>query len=159
MSERDRHIRLQSGFTLLEILVVLVIATFMFTLIPPLFSGALPGVKLKGAARDLAVVLRDTRSQAIISNTEQTLHLDRETWSYRVGDGKPVTLPEGISVTIRPHAAETGLSATQQSLSFFPDGSSSGGEIILQGGDRSYRLDVDWLTGNIRIEEAATHAS
>ena len=159
MNERDRHIRLQGGFTLLEILVVLVIAIFMFTLIPPLFSGALPGVKLKGAARDLAVVLRDTRSQAIISNTEQTLHLDMETQSYRVGEGKPAPLPEGITVTIRPHAAETGLNTTQQSLSFFPDGSSSGAQIILQSGNRSYRLDVDWLTGNIRIEETSIDAS
>lgn len=159
MNERGRHFRSQGGFTLLEILVVLVIATFMFTLIPPLFSGALPGVKLKGATRDLAVVLRDTRSQAIISNTEQTLHLDMETRVYRIGTGKPVPLPDDITITIQPHAAETGLNTTQQSLSFFPDGSSSGGEIFLQGGKRSYRLDVDWLTGNIRIEEASIDAS
>lgn len=159
MNVSSRHFRLQSGFTLLEILVVLVIATFMFTLIPPLFSGALPGVKLKGAARDLAVVLRDTRSQAIISNTEQTLHLDMETQVYRIGSGKPALLPDGINITIQPHAAETGLDTTQQSLSFFPDGSSSGGQIILQGENRSYRLDVDWLTGNIRIEEISIDAS
>lgn len=159
MNESGRHVRLQGGFTLLEILVVLVIATFMFTLIPPLFSGALPGVKLKGAARDLAVALRDTRSQAIISNTEQTLHLDMETQVYRIGSGKPAPLPDGITINIQPHAATMGLNTTQQSLSFFPDGSSSGGQIILQGGNRSYRLDVDWLTGNIRIEETSIDAS
>ena len=159
MNERIRHFRFQGGFTLLEILVVLVIATFLFTLIPPLFSGALPGVRLKGTARDLVVVLRDTRSQAIISNSEQTLHLDREKQGYRIGEGKHTTLPEGISLRMQAHADETGLDATQQSIRFFPDGSSSGGQIILQGGSRSFLLDVDWLTGNIRIEEASIHES
>ena len=46
------------GFTLLEILVVMVIAGLMIALVPPLFSGAVSGTKLKASARDLAVVLR-----------------------------------------------------------------------------------------------------
>jgi general secretion pathway protein H len=156
---RNRHIRATGGFTLLEILVVLIIATLLFTLIPPLFSGALPGVKLKGAARDLVVVLRATRSQAIITNTEQTLHHDMETRAYRVGSGKPATLPDGITISIQPHASASGLDTTHQTVSFFPDGSSSGGQLLLQGGSRSYKLDVDWLTGKIRIEEASVRDS
>ena len=156
---RIRPFRPQRGFTLLEILVVLIIATLLFTLVPPLFSGALPGVRLKGAARDLAVVLRETRSRAIVSNTEQTLLLDTETPSYRAGNGKPVSLPGGISLNLQPNEGITTLTATRQSLRFYPDGSSSGGRIILRGESRGYRLDVDWLTGNIRIEEAATDDS
>jgi len=159
VSERIRPFRPQGGFTLLEILVVLMIATFMFTLVPPLFSGALPGVRLKGAARDLTVTLRDTRSRAIISNAEQILHLDMETRVYRVGNGKSVTLPEGTTLTLQPHAGETGPDTDQHTLRFYPDGSSSGGQITLQGDNRAYQLDVDWLTGNIRIEEVATHDS
>jgi general secretion pathway protein H len=159
VSEANRHISIQGGFTLLEILVVLVIATLLFTLIPPLFSGALPGVKLKGAARDLAVVMRDVRSQAIITNTEQTIHLDTEAQAYHVGSGKPAALPEGITITMQPHAQETGLEATQPYLRFFPDGSSSGGQFILQGGSHSYQLDVDWLTGSIQLRDASARGS
>ena len=55
-----------------------VIAGLMIALIPPLFSGAVSGTKLKGSARDLAVALRETRSQAIIRNTEQLVQLDLE---------------------------------------------------------------------------------
>ena len=159
MSKGNRHLGTQGGFTLLEILVVLVIATLLFTLIPPLFSGALPGVKLKGAARDLAVTMRDVRSQAIITNTEQTIHLDMEAQAYQVGSGKPAALPEGITITMQPHTEETGLGTTQPYLRFFPDGSSSGGQFILQDSSRSYQLDVDWLTGAIQINEASARGS
>ena len=36
------------GFTLLELLVVLLIASLVVGLIPPLFSAAVPGAQLKG---------------------------------------------------------------------------------------------------------------
>ena len=159
MSTENRQLCTQGGFTLLEILVVLVIATLLFTLIPPLFSGALPGVRLKGAVRDLAVVMRDVRSQAIITNTEQTIHIDTETQAYHVGSGKPSALPEGVTITMQPHAEETRLETAQPYLRFFPDGSSSGGQFILQDGSRSYQLDVDWLTGAIQIDEASARGS
>lgn len=159
MSKGNSHLSTQGGFTLLEILVVLVITTLLFTLIPPLFSGALPGVRLKGAARDLAVVMREVRSQAIITNTEQTIHLDTETHAYHVGSGKPSALPEGITIIMQPHEEETRLETTQPYLRFFPDGSSSGGQFILQHGSRSYQLDVDWLTGAIQINETSARGS
>jgi general secretion pathway protein H len=159
VSKGNRHLSTQGGFTLLEILVVLVIATLLFTLIPPLFSGALPSVRLKGAARDLVVVMRDVRSQAIITNTEQTIYLDTEAQAYHVGSGKPSSLPEGITITMQPHAEETRLETRQPYLRFFPDGSSSGGLFILQDSSRSYQLDVDWLTGAIQISEASARGS
>ena len=55
------------------ILVVMVIAGLMIALVPPLFSGAVSGTKLKGSVRDLAVILRETRSQAIITNRAQVV--------------------------------------------------------------------------------------
>ena len=50
------------GFTLLELLVVLLIVSLLVALVPPLFSGAVPGAKLKAAVRDLAVTLRLARN-------------------------------------------------------------------------------------------------
>ena len=56
MSTAEQTLTRSSGFTLLEILVVMVIAVLMLTLIPPLFSSAVSGTKLKGSARDFVVV-------------------------------------------------------------------------------------------------------
>ena len=39
------------------------------------------------------------------------------------------------------------------SIRFFPDGSSTGGHISLIEGKTEYRVNVDWLTGRIAIED------
>ncbi|NBC88790.1 MAG: hypothetical protein GVX90_04750 [Alphaproteobacteria bacterium] len=34
---------------------------------------------------------------------------------------------------------------------FFPDGSATGGRITLSRDERQYRIDIDWLTGRVKI--------
>jgi general secretion pathway protein H len=114
-----------AGFTLLEMLVVMVIASLMIALVPPMFSGAVSGTRIKGSARDLAITLRESRSRAIIYNIEQRVHLDMENQRYRVGDGEATALPEGVSIDIEL--------------------------ITLRGGKHVWQLHLNWLTGNITI--------
>ena len=93
------------GFTLLEMMVVLVIAGLLFALTPPLFTGAVSGTRLKGLARDLVTMMRETRSQAIIRNAEQQMYLDTEARHYRAGDNRVLHLPEGVTMTVQPATA------------------------------------------------------
>lgn len=146
------------GFTLLEIMVVLVIVGLMVALVPPLFSGAVSGTKLKGSARDLAVALRETRSQAIIHNNEQLVHLDLETPRYRIGNGKIQALPADVAIAVETITGERVDPRAQHVLRFFPDGSSSGELVTLSGGDRAYHLQLNWLTGTITITEGVVNA-
>ena len=141
------------GFTLIEILVVLVIASLMISLVPPLFSGAVSSTQLKGSARDLAIALRETRSKAIIHNSEQLVYLDLKTPRYRIGNAKPQTLPEDVMMAVEVVTGATLTEKTQHVVRFFPDGSSSGELITLSGGNRAYHLQLNWLTGSITITE------
>ena len=154
-----RKLGTSSGFTLMEILVVMVIAGLMIALVPPLFSSAVSGTKLKGSVRDLAVILRETRSQAIITNREQVVQLDLETARYRVADGKPRTLPEGIEIAVELISGARLEDSAQHLLRFFPDGSSSGELITFSGGNRAYQLHLNWLTGSITINEGLSDES
>ena len=47
---------------------------------------------------------------------------------------------------------------TGGAIRFFPDGSSTGGEIMLAGAAGTFFVRVDWLTGRIRIDEGETAA-
>jgi len=147
-----------SGFTLLEIMVVMVIAALMIALVPPLFSSAVSGTKLKGSARDLAIVLRETRSQAIIRNTEQLVYLDLETPRYRIGNSKPQTLPADVVMAVQQVTGAYVEDMAQHVVRFFPDGSSSGELISLSGGNHTYYLQLNWLTGSIAITEGLRDA-
>jgi general secretion pathway protein H len=40
-------------------------------------------------------------------------------------------------------------------IDFFPDGSSTGGRVYLEIDARSLKVDVEWLTGRIRVQENA----
>ncbi len=141
------------GFTLLEILVVMTIAAMLLALVPPLLSGAVPGARLKAAARDLVAGLRLARSRAITTNTVTELSLDPKTGEYRIsGQVKPRHLPAGVQVQIQSNASGD---AEASAVQFYPDGSSSGGRITLKGSGRAYSVEVDWLTGSVDLAEMA----
>ena len=147
------------GFTLLELLMVLLIVSLLVGLVPPLFSGAVPGAQLKAAVRDLAVALRLARNQSITRNAETQVHLNLESPAYSIDSQTPHALPAGIDMEV---ASATGQRLTQRKqyvVHFFSDGSSSGTLITLTSGKHGYRLHVGWLTGRITIEEAAADAS
>ena len=126
----------------------------MIALVPPLFSGAVSGTRLKSSARDLATALRETRSRAIIHNAEQLVHLDLETPRYRVDGGKIETLPENVAINVELVTGAFVAESARHVVRFFPDGSSSGELITLSGGNRAYQLQLNWLTGRITITEA-----
>jgi general secretion pathway protein H len=142
----------QRGFSLLEILVVLALAVLMYALVPPLFS-ATGGAELRAAARQLAAGLRKTRVQAIAGRKEAVLSVDLEAKRFQAGDGgRAIALPQSAEVSVFTAKSEV-VEGRQAAIRFFPDGSSTGGAITVSGAGTRYRVDVDWLTGNVVIRE------
>jgi general secretion pathway protein H len=143
------------GFTLLELLVVLLIVSLLVALVPPLFSGAVPGAKLKAAVRDLAVTLRLARNQSITRDVEMQVHLNLESPAYAIGTQAPRSLPAGVELKVASSSEQSAVATTRHVVRFFSDGSSSGTLITLSRGKRSYDLHVGWLTGRVTIIEDA----
>jgi len=140
-----------AGFTLIELVVVLFIAGLLIAVAPPLISAAMPGVELKGTAREIAAALRFARNQAVLRQTDAAVRLDLEARRYSVsGRPKLNAIPEGIAVDLDTVQAEL-TEGRGGSIRFFPDGSSTGGRVTLSRGEAVYKVDVDWLTGRVRI--------
>lgn len=141
------------GFTLVELLMVLAIAGLMMSLTPPLISAVMPGVELKAAARRTAGALRITRERAISSGQDQAWVVNIEDNRYQIADTKrDGRLPAGIRLQLV--AAEQEMrSDNQGGIRFFPDGSSTGGRLVLSRGDSGYQVGVNWLTGRILIAD------
>lgn len=152
-SETGKGVKRQGGFTLLELLVVLVIGVLLVSLAPPLLSGLSGASELRGAARQLAAGLRSARNEAVSRQREATLTLDLDRRRFGVtGDPREITLPEGLALRLYTAQAEV-VDAATGGIRFFPDGSSTGGSITVSGANRAYRVTVDWLTGAITIVE------
>ena len=141
------------GVTLLELLVVMTIIGLMLAVVPPIVSGVLPGLEHEGAARELAAALRQARSRAITRNEPSDLYLDVEAKQYWTStDPQPVELPPGLQLELYG-AAELAPDETSGGIRFYPDGSSTGGQIVLSWDAQSYRVNVDWLLGKVQIDD------
>jgi general secretion pathway protein H len=148
---RPEHHR-NRGFTLVELLVVLVIISLMLALVGTSISRSVSGAEMRSAAREVAASLRYTRTRAILSKSEQVFSLDTESREYRAADREPETLPEGMSVELNTARSEL-TSETAGGIRFFPDGGSTGGNVRLEANGRVYRVNVAWLTGEASLEE------
>ncbi len=152
-SEAGKGVKRLRGFTLLELLVVLVIGVLLVSLAPPLLSGLSGATELRGAARQVAAGLRSARNEAVSRQREAVFTLDLEQSRFGVtGDPREIALPDGLGIRLYTAQAEV-VDAATGGIRFFPDGGSTGGSITVSGAKRAYRVTVDWLTGAIAIVE------
>ena len=141
----------RGGFTLLELLLVMALAAIMMVLVPPMVSSALPGTQLKSAARELAAGLRYARTHALTSREEAVLILDAEKRHFKItGRNRNYSIPESVDISMLTAESET-RGDSVGAIRFFPDGGSTGGRVNLRHGERGFGVDVDWLTGKVRI--------
>ena len=136
MTHRGNHGR-ASGFTLIEMIVVLVILGLMVGLV--LARGPLHSQRLdtEAAARGLAGALRVARGQALAEHRPVVVTVAAN--AYRVDRAPSHAVPTDVALS------------GDAAIRFAPDGSSSGGHIAVQGGTGRIGVAVDWLTGRVYL--------
>jgi general secretion pathway protein H len=141
------------GFSLLELLVVLLIMAGVAALVVPQFSTMTTLAGLRSNTRELASALRAARSDALARHREVALMVDVQNRTYGIAGASQVK-PLRREVELKLLTAHTEIvDANAGAIRFFPDGSSTGGRITLAAAARSYVVDVDWLTGRVQIHE------
>ena len=114
------HRRLAAGFTMVELLVVLVIISLMLALVGTSISRNISGAEMRSAATKVAASLRYTRTQAILSKSEKVFLVDTETRSYQAAEREAEELPEGMNVELNTARSEL-TSETAGGIRFYPD--------------------------------------
>ncbi|HEX6614656.1 MAG TPA: GspH/FimT family pseudopilin [Rhodanobacteraceae bacterium] len=140
----------QRGFTLLEVLAVLVLIGIAITVTAFSLDGGLDRARLDASARDIAAALRHTRTRALVEHRPQWFTLDLNARTFASPGRDPQALPGGTTLHVTS-AAEDVQHPGEARIRFFPDGSSTGGNIELVRKHREVRIDVDWLTGAVAM--------
>jgi general secretion pathway protein H len=146
------------GFTLLEVLVVVALMAVIASLAAPLLVRAVSGAEAQVWARQVAATLRNSRSLAIIENRNLAVTVDIDDRSIRIDDGAVKRLPDSLHIRVSSARSEQEDTRTA-GIRFFPDGSSTGGEIILQDAKSIYHVQIEWLTGQVAIVKGTADES
>ncbi|HYM85960.1 MAG TPA: GspH/FimT family pseudopilin [Pseudoxanthomonas sp.] len=145
------------GFTLLEILVVLALIAFATTLAAMAFTGGMEGMRLRSNAKEIAAQLRYARAQAIVTGIPQRFTIDPAGHTWRGAKQRNGDIPKSLRVEFTG-AREAGVRAGEGGILFFADGASTGGRIQLQVKRAAWRIDVGWLTGEVKLARVKTEA-
>ena len=103
----------------------------------------------------LALALRDNRPVRV--------RVESDLGGYRVGAVEPPRpWPADLALAFRRDAEDAWrtLQADPDArpvleLAFYPDGSSSGGQLKVGSGPGAYRLSLDWLLGRVEVARDA----
>ncbi len=134
----------QRGFTLLELVLVLVLLGLAYGLTGPLLGEGSAGTEMRAATHQIAAGLRKARSTAITQRREALLMLDMESRTFSVsGDTRVYTLPQPLNYRLYTAQSEV-FAGRLGSIRFFPDGSSTGGRVTVStAGGGSQSVDVE----------------
>lgn len=155
------------GFTLLELLVVLVLISLATALAAPRMTAPLENLQLKTAAKKIAAALRYSRSLAAGEKKNRICVFDFKAQAVRIypepeaGDNSEAaetpppafaySLPKGVMLKQAAAGAEILTDGAFQ-LVFFASGASSGGDIVLANDrGRAALIHVDFITGSVEI--------
>ena len=144
----------QRGFSLLEVIVVIVLIGLSYALLPKMLFSGVSGAELRSNVRAVATGLRLTRDAAINTRREAVMTLDLENREFTVqNDAKIHKLHEKLDVKLYTSQADL-VTDKVGGIRFYPDGSSNGGRVTVAAGGRAFEVDVDWLTGRVSIKDA-----
>jgi general secretion pathway protein H len=159
------------GFSLVEMIVVLVVISLSVALVTPSLSRFSRTIELTSAAKKISAILRYSRSEAVNQGQIYQIVFDSDLREVRVqrmesievkeesekreekAFKKTYPLPSGINMR------EMKISSPQYpselpTIEFYPNGGSNGGSILLKSEDRGgYRIKIHFVTGMVKVEK------
>jgi general secretion pathway protein H len=171
-SPHTSYFSVSFGFTLFELLVVLVIIGLMSAVVIPKLSGHLKSITVKTAAKKVGSALRFARNMAVSKKASVLTVFDLETHQLSIfvdqpslktnDDPKEESAQNGILISKNVYALPEGTQfesiasnpKEKISISFYPNGSSSGGKILVTNNKKKKLLiQVDSITGSTKVSE------
>ncbi|WP_321863818.1 GspH/FimT family pseudopilin [Pseudomonas paraveronii] len=134
----------QRGFTLFEMLVVILLISLAVGVLGLGARQAVQAANERRVVGQMVDALRTTRAGAILSGRAARTEFDLQRLTFQAPGRAPHAWPPSLQVTL--HTAEQLASAVE----FYPDGSSTGGNLLLANGSRRWRIDIGWLTGSVQ---------
>ena len=158
----------KKAFTLVELIVVVAIMTMGMSLFLGINYRQRETLRWRSNLRELHVFLKVARSYAVLERRTNECRYNLEQRSFEEGlRGKRVELAVGVECVLSEEqqvlveAQESDGSVAEAEkltpeivmVTFYADGGASGGPLELHGGRKGAFLEIDPLTGEVKVEE------
>ena len=151
MTPAALHRRCQaSGFSLLEMLLVMAIIASASLLAVAAMTGGFEGIQLRSSAKEIAAQLRYTRAQAIATGQAQSFTIDPRAHAWTAPNDRDGEIPKKLAIVFTG-AREVQPRDGEGAIMFFADGASTGGRVQLSIKRAAWNVDVAWLTGEVKL--------
>lgn len=138
----------RSGFTLIEVVAVMLIIALVASLVVTLMPGT-GRAQLRALALEMAAMLRSERQDAILSGHARQVFVDSEGRAL-VGDGrKSVVIPPDVVLDVL--GVNKLWSGHVSVVRFEPDGASTGAVFKLSRQEAEYEVRVNWYSGAVAV--------
>jgi general secretion pathway protein H len=145
----------ESGFTMLELVCVLVLLALIMGLVMPGLLRAWQRERDRASLRQLAVALRTARSEAATRRLRVRLFIDLKTGVYRLEGGSQRATLSGMKLTEASLVWQDPFKRYGY-FAFYADGSSSGGHLTLTDpAGQKHILEVAVITGRVTLRDEA----
>lgn len=141
----------QQGFTLIEMLLVLVVLGLVAAMTTARFSARNAGDSLRTVTHEVASRYRAARTGAVRSGGDQVVLLDLDERIVIGGDRPPLHIPAAYNIVAETSADER-PSASVAAVRFLANGSSTGGVVRLALDREAYEIRINWFTGRVSVE-------
>lgn len=133
---------------------MLTLIGMLVVLVAPMAVRSLPAMKLRTVAEELRGSLRAARGAAIRQNRESWVVIDLNVNTYRrAAEQSETTLPSGLRMEMTVARSEL-IESGRGRIRFYPDGTSTGGEVRLVSETRALNVKVDWFDGSVSVADA-----
>ncbi|MBA4774773.1 MAG: prepilin-type N-terminal cleavage/methylation domain-containing protein [Rhizobiales bacterium] len=145
----------RDGFSLIEMLIVITILALATSLAVPALQRSPDRLLVETTARRVAGMMRLAKTRAMFGNMQTLVSIDLEERKVTFSDEARLQLPHSVSLDVVAARLErTGASTV--GFRFFPDGTSTGGTIVLSLKDTQAKISVNWLMGSMALELSPT---
>ena len=138
----------RAGFTLIEMMAVLVIIALIAGLVAQMLPGT--GVsRLKAITLDTADLMRRERLAAVLTGHQHKVMLDENQRRIVGESGRIVTIPRDVVLDVL--GSDQAGNDRSAIVRFDADGASSGAALKLSREGVAYEVRVNWYTGAVDI--------
>jgi len=140
----------RSGFTLLELIIVIFLITLMVGLSGVFFANSLPSGRFNATTREIASTIRQARHLAQLNGQKQVITINMDSKSYAIEGRGEKKLPSGIHLkVIDPLAGE--ITSGNYRMAFHVTGN-TGGTVVIWNDAGAAQINVDPVAGAVIIK-------